>query len=133
MKDQKLENTGFQIGLEEREVRLIADQNGKDFVLKHFLNQPIEKNWFDYEETMVETEGRGRKAKIKTKLLRSRVQLYNKLVIRVEGYIDVRGEKPVPLNCKKDGWKSQIPALHKSEVIETFARVNQFDEEDAKN
>jgi len=124
---------GFQIGLEEREVRLTAAQNGQEFVLKHFLKQPTEKDWLDYDRFAVATKGRGRKTTVETRMLEARIKLYDRLVIRVEGYVDMRGDMPKELTPDIQDWKTQIPALHKSTVIDSFGEVNEADEEEEKN
>lgn len=120
---------GFQVGLDEREVRLTASQNGKEFVLKHYLRQPTEKDWLGYDRYSISTQGRGRKTTVKARILEARIKLYDQLVIRVEGYVDVRGEITKPLTPDSHDWKSQIPVLHKSTVIDSFGDVDESDEE----
>lgn len=119
---------GFQVGLDEREVRLTANQNGQEFTLKHILRQPSENDWLNYDRHSVSTKGRGRKTTVKARILEARIKLYDQLIIRVEGYVDARGGTTKPLTSESPEWKSQIPVLHKSTVIESFGDVDEAEE-----
>ena len=122
--------SGFQVGLREREVNLTATQNGENFELKHILKYPTEKDWIDYERLSIETKGKGRKTTVRPQILAARIKLYDSLVIRVDGYVDAREKPPTELSISSPDWKSQIPAMHKSTVIDSFGEVSETEEDE---
>ena len=119
---------GFRVGLKEREVVLVASQDGREHRLTHTLNQPTSKDWIDYERSRASVKLRGRKSKIESTALQAKAELYDKLIISVDGYYDEESKKQV--GPEVENWKDKIPVLHKSEVLETFGEVCPEDEND---
>lgn len=119
-------NNGYRVGLKERKVVLLATQDGTEYKLTHVLKQPTTSNWIDYNRQVSNVDYKGRKTKIETNVLGARIWLYDELIVRADGYFDDETGKPV--TPELPAWSDKIPALHKSEVINTFGEFSAGEE-----
>ena len=111
----------YNLDLAETTVKLCLQQCGEEHITEHTVRNPTMQEWLEYDQNSAKIKD----GEVTQTILEARVDLYNKIIQRIEGYCDSKESNPVSLIAK-------IPPIHKSLVIATAFKV-EVDKDKRKN